>query len=195
MKNLLKYDKKNKEEPFRQLTTEEEICERIEFKVPDGRMKRILSFLEEKGNEAMFLRGKVYSKKTLESNMPMFSMPMVLLYLPQYYHRIFLKMCMLCSRKPGNSFGRCELTTTEFYLILTEWDKIRFREVFKFLIKSRVIKVNGLGLIKLLPPYSFGIFGFDIQTLKLIENTFNRYQMRTFKSKSKYTFVTDFEKI
>ena len=66
MKNIVKYDKKNKEEPFKQLTTEEEVCERIELKIPDGRMKRVLNFLEEKGNEAIFLRGKVYSKKTLE---------------------------------------------------------------------------------------------------------------------------------
>lgn len=193
MSDLLFFDKKNNK--ITSLKSEEEILERIEFKISENRTKKIIAFLKEKTNEWFCLRGTKQTKKSVEQNITMFSMPMIFIYLPQYYQRIFLKLALLSSRKPGSGFGYCELTLTEFYLILSDWDRAVFKEVFKFLINCKIIKVNNLGAIKIEAPYSFGVFGFDLRTLKMLETTYNKFHSRNFKSKGAYTFITDFEKI
>ena len=193
MSDLLFFDKKNNK--ITPLKSEEEILEKIEFKISENRTKKIIAFLKEKTTEWFTFRGINQTKKSIEQNIIIFSMPMIFIYLPQYYHRIFLKLALLSSRKPGSGFGYCELTLTEFYLILSDWDKIVFKEVFKFLISNKIIKVTAIGAIKIESPYSFGVFGFDLRTLKMIETTYNKFQTRNFKSKGSYTFVTDFEKL
>ncbi len=193
MSDLLFFDKKNN--TITPLSTEAEILEKIEFKISENRTKKIIQFLKEKTNEWFNLRGTKQTKKSIEQNIMMFSMPMIFIYLPQYYQRIFLKLALLSSRKPGSGFGYCELTLTEFYLILSDWDKVVFKEVFKFLINCKIIKVTGIGAVKIEPPYSFGVFGFDLRTLNILETTYNKFQYRNFKSKGSFTFIADFEKL
>lgn len=193
MSDLLFFDRKaNKVTP---LASEEEILEKIEFKISENRTKKIIGLLKERTNEWIVNVGAKRSKRGIESNLMLFSLPMIFLYMPQYYQRIFLKLSLLSSRKPGSSFGYCELVLTEFYLILSEWDKAVFKEVFKFLINTKIIKVNNDGVIKILPPYAYGVFGFDLRSLKMLETTYNKFHNRNFRSKGSYTFITDFEKI
>jgi len=172
------------------LKSPDEICQSVEHLIPEKRIETITKFLQNKGNEWIHLRNRKKIQSNIEKNMSVFSMPMIMLYLPQFYHRIFLKLCLLSSPKNG----LCKLNTTEFFWILSEWDQTRFVEVFTFLIKSKIIQVKNHRII-ILKPYRFGVYGFDLKALKLLEETFNRFQIRTFKAKTNYTFLTDFEKI
>ena len=193
MSDFLFLDRKTRK--FIQLESEEDLIQKIEFKISENRTKKIISFLKERTNHWKGLVGGRQVNRVLEENMMMFSMPMIFIYLPQYYQRIFLKLALLSSRKPGTGFGYCELNTTEFYMILSDWDRVVFKEVFKFLINCKIISISSIGKIKINSPYSFGVFGFNYHILKLVENTYNKFQNRNFKGKSSYTFLTDFERI
>ena len=194
MSDFLHLDKKNNY-TFTESDSEEEICKKIELKLPENRIKKVIDFLNDKTNEYLNVRSVRPTRKVIAENMLMVSFPAIFLYLPHYYMRIFLKIGLLSSRKNDKSFGYCMLTTTEFYLILSDLDRVFFKKVFKFLIKSGIIKVKDSGAFKINRPYSYGVFGFDLRTLTLVENTQNKFQNRIFKAKSKFTFVTDFEKI
>lgn len=194
MSDFLFYDRKNNH-TFTELENDEEVCKRIELKIPEKRIKKVIQILEDRTNDWRFIKGGRSTRKVLKENIMFVSLPMFLLYMPQYYQRIFFKIAMLCSRKPGKGFGYCEITITEFYMILSDWDRIRFKEVFKFFINNDIIKIENSGYFRINQPYSFGVFGFNFHLLELMEKTFNKFQNRIFKAKTNVTFITDFEKI
>lgn len=194
MSDFVFYDRKNNH-TFTEVENDEDVCKRIELKIPEKRIKKVIQILKDRTNDWKNIKGGRQTRKVLKENIMFVSLPMFLLYMPQYYQRIFLKISLLCSRKPGKGFGYCELDTTEFYMILSDWDKARFKEVFKFFISNDVISLTRNGVFRLNSPYSFGVFGFNFQVLELVENTFNKFQNRIFKGKTNVTFITDFEKI
>lgn len=191
MSNWLKI---NKDRSVDDLSSEYDICQKVEFKLTENRKKKVVEFLKDRTNEHLKLQGSINAKRATEKNVGFISIPIAFLYLPSYYLRIFSRIVLLSDRVPGKKIGRCFLKLTEFYFAISPLDRIKFKEVFMFLINNGVITVRGEE-IRVNPPFAYGVFSFDFRTLSLIEETYNRFHNREFSSNNTTTFVTDFDKI